>query len=86
MNVIKLGKKGQVSIPKAILDQLGVQDEQMLLVDITADGAILLRPAGIYPIEVYSDERISEFLSEDAIGDDLARRVEEKRLKRVGQQ
>ena len=30
-------------------------------IDTTGDGAILLRPAGVYPIEIYSDERIREF-------------------------
>ncbi|NEP53707.1 MAG: AbrB/MazE/SpoVT family DNA-binding domain-containing protein, partial [Moorea sp. SIO3C2] len=50
MEVIKLGKKGQLSIPKAILKRLGLEGETMLLVETTADGGILLRPAGVYPI------------------------------------
>lgn len=37
----------------------------MMLVDVTADGGIILRPAGVYPIEIYSDQRIAEFLEED---------------------
>ena len=28
-------------------------------------GAIVLRQAGVYPIEIYSDERIASFLVED---------------------
>lgn len=75
MTVVKLGKKGQLSIPKAILDRLGVEGDQMLLVDIADDGAIVLRPTGIYPIEIYSDERISEFLDEDALPADLDERA-----------
>jgi AbrB family looped-hinge helix DNA binding protein len=61
MEMVKLGKKGQVSIPKAVLKRLGLEGEVPLLVETTQDGAILLRPAGVYPIEVYSDERIREF-------------------------
>jgi bifunctional DNA-binding transcriptional regulator/antitoxin component of YhaV-PrlF toxin-antitoxin module len=75
MNVIKLGKKGQVSIPRAVLQRLGVQDEQLLLVDTTDDGAILLRPAGAYPIAMYSDERIAEFLAEDTMSGETEQRV-----------
>lgn len=67
MNVVKLGRKGQVSIPKVILDRLGLESDQMLLVDATDDGAIVLRPAGAYPIELYSNERIDEFLDEDVL-------------------
>lgn len=65
MQLVKLGKKGQVSLPKAILKQAGISCETPLLVDATDDGAIVLRQAGVYPIEIYSDERISSFLEED---------------------
>ena len=65
MQLVKLGKKGQVSLPKAILQQAGISGETPLLVDTTDDGAIILRQAGVYPIEIYSDERIASFLEED---------------------
>ena len=65
MQLIKLGKKGQVSLPKAILQQAGISGETPLLVDATNDGAIVLRQVGVYPIEIYSDERIASFLEED---------------------
>jgi hypothetical protein len=47
MQLVKLGKKGQGSLPKAILQQ-----------------------ADIYPIEIYSDERIASFLEEDRMTPD----------------
>lgn len=65
MQLVKLGKKGQVSLPKAVLQQAGISGETPLLVDATDDGAIVLRQAGVYPIEIYSDERIASFLEED---------------------
>ncbi|MGH8656254.1 MAG: AbrB/MazE/SpoVT family DNA-binding domain-containing protein [Gammaproteobacteria bacterium] len=61
MQVVKLGKKGQVSIPKAVLKRLGLGEDTPMLVETNPDSAILLRPAGIYPLEIYSDERIREF-------------------------
>jgi AbrB family looped-hinge helix DNA binding protein len=67
MNMTRVGKKGQVSIPKAILDRLGIEPETVLLVESTSDGSIVLRPAGVYPIEIYSDARVSEFLDEDRL-------------------
>jgi AbrB family looped-hinge helix DNA binding protein len=78
METAKLGKRGQVSIPKAVLDQLGIEAEAILLVETTADGAILLRPAGVYPIEIYSDARVAEFMEENRIDDDLRQRIREK--------
>lgn len=65
MQLVKLGKKGQVSLPKALLQKAGISGETPLLVDATDDGAIVLRQAGVYPIEMYSDDRITSFLAED---------------------
>ena len=72
MQLVKLGKKGQVSLPKAILQQAGISGETPLLVDTTDDGAIVLRQAGVYPIEIYSDERITSFLEEDKMTSEQA--------------
>ncbi|MEH1778018.1 MAG: AbrB/MazE/SpoVT family DNA-binding domain-containing protein [Nostoc sp.] len=76
MEVIKLGKTGQVSIPKAILNRLGLDGETMLVVETTADGGILLRPAGVYPIEIYTDERIEEFQIADRLTDEEAKQLQ----------
>ncbi len=78
METAKLGKRGQVSIPKAVLEQLGIEAETILLVETTSDGSILLRPAGVYPIEIYSDARVAEFMEEDQISDDLREKIRKK--------
>ena len=61
MQLVKVGSKGQVSIPKSVLERLGIREQTPMLVDVTEDGAILLRQAGVYPIEIYSEARIREF-------------------------
>ena len=58
MELVKLGKKGQLTISKSILKAIGIADETPLLVETTSDGAIILRQAGVYPIELYTDERV----------------------------
>jgi AbrB family looped-hinge helix DNA binding protein len=75
METIKLGKKGQMSIPKGILKRLGLEGDMMLLVDTTPEGAIVLRPAAIYPIEVYSDKRVREFDEADRMDPKTAARL-----------
>lgn len=74
MNLIKLGKKGQVSIPQAVLRELGLAPDAPLLVQTTPDGAILLRQVSVHPIEIYSDERQAEFERENALTPEQARR------------
>ena len=76
MDVVKLGKKGQVSIPTAILRRLGLEGGSHLIVETTDEGAILLRPAAVYPIEIYSDQRIREFEQENAIDPELEARAQ----------
>lgn len=69
MELVKLGRRGQVSIPQALLRSLGLEGEGWLIAEPGDNGAIVLRPAGVYPIELYSDERIAEFDAEGAISD-----------------
>jgi len=75
MEMVKLGKKGQVSIPKSVLKRVSLTGEAPLLVETTEDGAIVLRPAAVYPVEIYSDARVKEFLEEDRLTPDEARRI-----------
>ena len=75
METVKLGKKGQMSIPKGILKRLGLEGDVTLLVDTTPEGAIVLRPAAVYPIELYSDKRIREFDAADRIDAKTAARL-----------
>ena len=76
MELAKLSRKGQVSIPRRLLKALGLEGEGYFLVELAPDGAIVLRPVGIYPIEIYSDERIQAFLKEDTLTEEERARVE----------
>lgn len=77
MEVVRLGKKGQLSLPRTVLKRLGLAGQELLLVDVAPDGSIVLRPAGVYPLEIYSDRRVAEFLDEDHLSP-----REQKRLRR----
>ena len=61
MDLIKLGKKGQLSLPVAVLRKMGIEGAATLLVETTDDGAVILRPAAVYPVEVYTEARLKEF-------------------------
>ncbi len=78
MEIIKLGQKGQVSIPRSILRRLGLGRQTLLLVDTTPEGSIILRPATALPVELYSDARSREFAREDRLTQSEARRLRRK--------
>lgn len=61
MDIVKLGKKGQLSLPAGVLRKLGLEGAATLIVEATDDGAVVLRPAAVYPIELYSDARVKGF-------------------------
>jgi AbrB family looped-hinge helix DNA binding protein len=79
MEVVRLGKKGQVSIPRSVIRRLGLGAQTLLLVDTTPEGSIILRPAAAYPVEVYSDARVREFAREDRLSGPEARSVRRRR-------
>jgi len=60
MDIIKIGKKGQVSIPQGVLRSLAIEPGGTLTLDVTGDGAIVLRPAAVYAVEMYDDDRVAE--------------------------
>ncbi|EXJ16198.1 hypothetical protein D779_0503 [Imhoffiella purpurea] len=64
-----------MTIPQAILRSVGLTRDAPLLVETTPEGAILLRPAAVYPIEIYSGERVEEFERENSVPNELQVRI-----------
>ena len=76
VELVKLGRKGQITIPKSILRAVGISNQTPLIVEASGDGTIVLRPAGVYPIEFYTDERIQEFEKLNTVPPPVDARVE----------
>ncbi len=79
MESVKLGENGQIAIPRAVMKRLALKGNETLLLDVTDDGAIRLRPAAVLPIEMYSDARIREFEDATAV-DETTRSALARRL------
>ena len=67
MDTVKLGRNGQLSLPRSVMKRLHLQGNETLLLDVSDDGVIRLRPAAVLPIELYTPERIVEFEGEAAV-------------------
>jgi AbrB family looped-hinge helix DNA binding protein len=78
--MVKLGKKGQLNVPREIMQRLGLHGGDMLLMEVDEEGAIILRPTGVYPLELYSDERVAEFAEADELSPEERRRLSEAGL------
>jgi bifunctional DNA-binding transcriptional regulator/antitoxin component of YhaV-PrlF toxin-antitoxin module len=70
-------KDGSITIPDELRERYGIEDGSLLLIEAGAEG-IMLRPAGWPEPEVYTPERIAEFLLNNAVNaEDYQAAVEE---------
>ena len=67
MSIVILNDKGQVTIPQDVRAKLKIGKGDPLILEVGDDGAVHLRPAAVFPIESYSEQRIKEFEKEDAL-------------------
>jgi AbrB family looped-hinge helix DNA binding protein len=61
---IRINERGSLTLPKTLRKKLGLAKGGVVLAESTSEG-IVLKPAIAFPIEIYTDERISEFAAED---------------------
>ena len=79
METMKVGKRGTVVIPSNLRRRYGLLEGTLLVAEARADG-VLLRPATVLPVEVYTPERRAEFLLSNAVDEkDYAATVREGR-------
>lgn len=57
---LQLGPRGTITLPKRLREKVGLKSERVVVLEDTDQG-ILVRPASVFPIENYSDERLDEF-------------------------
>ncbi len=73
----KMGKRGTIVLPAALRRRFGLEEGSVLIAEEREEG-ILLRPATVVPLEIYTDERKAEFLLSNSIdAEDYARAVDE---------
>ncbi len=77
----KVGRRGTVVLPARLRRRLGIEEGSFVIAEAREDG-ILIRPATVLPVEIYTPERRAEFLLGNAVdAQDYQRaRAEVKRL------
>ena len=70
MDIVKLGRNGRLALPRSVMKRLHLQGDDILLLNVSDDGVIQLRPAAVLPIEMYTSERIAEFERESEVDAD----------------
>ena len=62
----QIGKRGTVVIPARLRRLYGLKEGTLIVAEGREDG-VLLRPAVALPVEIYTPERIAEFLLSNAV-------------------
>jgi AbrB family looped-hinge helix DNA binding protein len=63
----RVGKRGTIVLPARMRRRYGFEEGTMLVAE-EAEYGVLLRPAAVVPVEIYSPERKAEFLLANAVG------------------
>ncbi len=75
----RVGKRGTVVIPAALRRRYGIEEGTLVIAE-PSNGGVLIRPAVVLPIEIYTPERKAQFLLSNAIdAADYTRAVAEVR-------
>jgi AbrB family looped-hinge helix DNA binding protein len=78
----KVGRRGTIVLPAKLRRRLGIEEGSFVVAE-EREGGILIRPATVLPVEIYTPERRAEFLLNNAVGGEDYRRVRAE-VKRMG--
>jgi AbrB family looped-hinge helix DNA binding protein len=78
----RIGKRGTIVLPARLRKRYGLEEGSMVVAEESEYG-VLLRPAAVMPIEVYSPARKAEFLIANAV-DARDRKAAEAEARRLG--
>ena len=78
----RVGKRGTIVLPARMRKRYGFEEGTMIVAE-EAEYGVLLRPAAIMPVELYSPERKAEFLIANAV-DAADRRKADEEVRRLG--
>jgi AbrB family looped-hinge helix DNA binding protein len=61
---VTIGRRGSITIPAPLREAYGLKPNDELIIE-PSNGGLLLRPVTGEPIEIYTEERIAEFTSDE---------------------
>ena len=63
----KIGKRGSLIVFSSIRHTINLKDDDIVIVSFDEDGRIIITPAMMLPLKVYTLERKAEFLLSNAV-------------------
>ncbi len=76
-----VSERGQITLPKSLRDRLAIKPGTALIAE-EKDGELVLRPALVTAVRIYTDEEISSSSKEDDLSPAQRRRILKKATRR----
>jgi AbrB family looped-hinge helix DNA binding protein len=70
----QVGTRGQITLPAEIRKAVGLRSGDTLLVRVE-EGKVVLEPAVVLPLELYTEDRVSEFARAAEMSDEEVARA-----------
>lgn len=59
--IVSVNERGSLTLPRDVRDRLGISRGGQVILDVSEDGDISLKAGAVFPIEIYTEERLREF-------------------------
>ena len=76
-------QRGQITLPADVRRRLGIKEGDVVTLE-ERTGAVVLRPAAVLEVEIFSDEDVARWQDEDRLDNATRARILKKLRKRPG--
>ena len=59
--LVSVNQRGSLTLPREVRDRLGIAKGGQVILDVNDNGAVSLRAGAVFPVEIYSEERMRQF-------------------------
>ena len=59
--LVSVNQRGSLTLPREVRDRLGIAKGGQVILDVNDSGAVSLRAGAVFPVEIYSEERMRQF-------------------------
>ena len=78
---VVVSSRGQITLPSSLRHRLGIREGGVVTLE-ERNGALILRPAAVVELTMYTDEDIARWDAEDELGEAEKRRIRRKLARR----
>ncbi|HEY7699755.1 MAG TPA: AbrB/MazE/SpoVT family DNA-binding domain-containing protein [Vicinamibacteria bacterium] len=76
-STVVVSPRGQITLPAELRHRLGIKEGGVVTLE-ERDGSVILRPAAVVELTMYSNEDIARWDAEDVLSDAERRRIQRK--------